>query len=84
MSTPNFDQLAEAFGIHVSVIENLYEEFLAESEVFAFESAFYGFEDYLVEEFAQAAFIFAALEGGDVVDCLEAYDTAYSALTDND
>lgn len=79
MSTPDFDQIAESFDIHVSVIENLYEEYLLEG----FEDG-YTFDDYLVEEFAQAAFIFAAIEGGDVVECLEAYDTAYSALTDND
>lgn len=83
MSTPNFDQIAEEFDIHVSVIENLYEEFISESECFNFEDD-YTFRDYLVEEFAQAAFIFAAIEGGDAVDCLEAYDTAYSVLTDND
>jgi hypothetical protein len=35
------------------------------------------FYEYLVEEFAQAAYMVAALNGGNAVDCLEAYDVTF-------
>jgi len=41
----------------------------------ALEISFY---EYLVEEFAQAAYMVAAMEGGSAVECLEAYDETYS------
>jgi hypothetical protein len=48
-------------------------------EAFGLEITFF---EYLVEEFAQAAYMLAAMEGGDAVDCLEAYDEAYSDFDD--
>jgi len=78
-TTPDFSQLAERFIVRESVIENLYEEYELEMEAFGLEITFF---EYLVEEFAQAAYMLAAMEGGDAVDCLEAYDEAYSDFDD--
>ena len=80
MSTaPDFSALAERFIVKESVIENLFEEYELEMEAFGLEISFY---EYLVEEFAQAAYMLAAMEGGDAVDCLEAYDETYSDFDD--
>lgn len=75
---PDFAAYAECFGVRESVIENLFEEYELEVESFGIEITFY---EYLVEEFAQAAYMIEALQnGGDAVDCLEAYDETYSFL----
>lgn len=80
MSTsPDFSALAERFIVKESVIENLFEEYELEMEAFGLEISFY---EYLVEEFAQAAYMVAAMEGGSAVDCLEAYDETYSDFDD--
>lgn len=79
-TTPNFTQLAEHFLVRESVIENLFEEYELEVEAFDVEITFF---EYLVEEFAQAAYMLAAVQGEDVVECLEAYDEAYSDLADD-
>lgn len=79
-TTPNFSHYAEHFNIKESVISNMYEEYEMEMELLGGE---YSFFDYLIEEFANAAFIHAAVDGGDIVDCLEAYDSAYEALADD-
>ncbi len=82
-TVPDFSALAECFAVRESVIENLFEEYELETEAFGIEITFY---EYLVEEFAQAAYMIEALQnGGDAVDCLEAYDTTYSLFDeDND
>lgn len=80
MSAPDFAQLAERFGVRESVLENLYEEYNLEVEAFGLD---YEFTDYLIEEFAQASFILAAIEGQEVVECLEAYDDTYTLLADD-
>jgi len=78
---PDFSSYAECFGVRESVIENLFEEYELETEAFGIEITFY---EYLVEEFAQASYMIEALQnGGDAVDCLEAYDATYS-LFDED
>lgn len=78
---PDFAEYAERFGIRESVVENLYEEYAMEVEAFEVEITFF---EYLVEEFAQAAYMIEAIENnGDAVDCLEAYDACYT-LFDND
>ena len=75
MSQPStIAELAEHFDVRESVIESLQEDYEIEN----------GYDDdfdltlfeYLIEQFAQAHFMFAAIDGGDVVDCLEAYDSA--------
>ena len=81
MSAPDFTQLSERFNVRESVLENLYEEYNLEVEAFGLD---YEFEDYLIEEFAQASFILTAVEGGDVVECLEAYDDTYVSLANDD
>lgn len=80
MSAPDFAQLAERFGVRESVLENLYEEYNLEVEAFGLD---YEFTDYLIEEFAQASFILAAIEGEEIVECLEAYDDTYTLLADD-
>ncbi len=80
MSAPDFAQLAERFGVRESVLENLYEEYNLEVEAFGLD---YEFTDYLIEEFAQASFILAAIEGQEIVECLEAYDDTYTLLADD-
>jgi hypothetical protein len=79
-TVPDFSALAECFAVRESVIENLFEEYEVEVEAFGIEINFY---EYLVEEFAQAAYMIEALQNnGDAVDCLEAYDAAYSLFED--
>ena len=73
-TTPDFSSLAECFDVRESVIENLFEEYEREVEAFDLDFNFY---EYLVEEFAQAAYMVAALSGDDAVDCLEAYDDTF-------
>jgi len=80
MSAPDFAQLADRFGVRESVLENLYEEYSLEVEAFGLD---YEFTDYLIEEFAQASFILAAIEGQEIVECLEAYDDTYTLLADD-
>lgn len=79
-TTPDFQQLAERFLVRESVIENLFEEYEMECEAYGFDISFYA---YLVEEFAQASYMMEALNGGDAVDCLEAYDQTYSTFDDD-
>jgi hypothetical protein len=79
-TVPDFAAYSEYFGVHESVIENLFEEYELEVEAFGIEITFH---EYLVEEFAQAAYMLEALQNGHAVDCLEAYDATYSFLEDN-
>lgn len=79
-TTPDFSSLAECFDVRESVIENLFEEYEREVEAFDLDLNFY---EYLVEEFAQAAYMVAALSGDDAVDCLEAYDETFK-IFEND
>jgi len=77
-TVPDFAAYAECLGVRESVIENLFEEYELEVEAFGIEITFY---EYLLEEFAQAAYMIEALQnGGDAVDCLEAYDETYTFL----
>lgn len=78
---PDFAEYAERFGVRESVIENLYEEYELEVECFELDTSFF---EFLVEEFAQAAYMIEAIHNnGDAVDCLEAYDVCYNTF-DND
>ena len=79
MSAPDFAEYSEIFGVRECVLENLYEDFCAEAEVSDFEIDFFA---YLVEEFANFAYLEAAINGENAVDCLEAYDRVYTALTE--
>lgn len=77
--TANLERYAEYFGMQQSVIENIYEEYEAEVERFDTDMDFF---TYMVEELSNCAFMVAALNGGNVVECLEAYDEAFSTLAD--
>jgi hypothetical protein len=74
--------LAEKLGIHISVINNYEEEWLAQQEdVGEFERE--TFIEFLSRSFAECAFLLEATEGeGNAMQCLEAYDEAYSATID--
>jgi hypothetical protein len=78
MSAPDFGIFATAFNVRESVIENLYEDYLAQYE----EDDEYcpDFEGYLVDQFATHAYLQAALEGGGIIECLEACDAVYSSF----
>lgn len=78
---PDFSEYAEKFGVRESVIENLFEEYEFEAESFGAEFTFF---EFLIEEFAQAAYMIEAISNnGAAVDCLEAYDQCYN-MFDND
>lgn len=74
---------AELFDVRESVIENLHEDYEIERELYQFECEDFTFFAFLVEQFAQAHYLFAAIDGGDVLDCLEAYDNAYDHYAPN-
>lgn len=78
-TTPDMNALANRFAVHESVIENLYEEYEFESELYAAFDAEVSFEEFLMEEFAQAHYMIEAIQKkGDAIACLEAYDTFYT------
>lgn len=67
-------EYADQFDVRESVIENMLEEYELEVEAFGIDITF---QEYLLEEFAQAHYMFRAIDGGTAVECLEAYDDAY-------
>ena len=82
MTTVNFEELAEHFGVRESIIENLYEEFEALVESGYTSDEYSDFFIYLVREFSQASFLYSAENGEDVIQCLEAYDATWDSLTE--
>ena len=83
MITANdFEMLAEHFGVRESIIENLREEFEHEVSLGYSGDEYSDFFIYLVKEFAQASFLYSAENGEDVLQCLEAYDATWDALTE--
>jgi hypothetical protein len=75
--------IADKLGIHASVVENYEEEWLAQEE----RNISYdlppteGFEEFICRVFAECAFLVEATEGGgNAMQCLEAYDEAYSTV----
>jgi hypothetical protein len=71
--------IAEKLGIHVSVVEN-YEEEWVEQNV-GLPEPDESFEEFICRTFAECAFLVQATEGGGhAMECLEAYDEAYSAV----
>ena len=69
--------IAEKLGMHISVVEN-YEEEWVEQNVGLLEPD-ESFEEFLCRTFAECAFLIQATEGeGNAMECLEAYDEAYS------
>jgi len=71
--------IAEKLGIHVSVVEN-YEEEWVDQNVHLPEPD-ESFEEFLCRTFAECAFLIQATENeGNAMECLEAYDEAYSTV----
>jgi hypothetical protein len=69
--------IAEKLGIHISVVEN-YEEEWVEQNV-GLPEPDESFEEFICRTFAECAFLVQATEGGgNAMECLEAYDEAYS------
>ena len=69
--------IAEKLGIHISVVENYEEEWVAENVGLPEPNE--SFEEFLCRTFAECAFLMTATEGeGNAMECLEAYDEAYS------
>ena len=69
--------IAGKLGIHISVVEN-YEEEWVEQNV-GLPEPDESFEEFICRTFAECAFLVQATEGGgNAMECLEAYDEAYS------
>jgi hypothetical protein len=69
--------IAEKLGMHISVVENYEEEWAAQNV--ALPEPDESFVEFLCRTFAECAFLIQATEGeGNAMDCLEAYDEAYS------
>jgi len=69
--------IADKLGIHISVVEN-YEEVWVEQNV-GLPEPDESFEEFLCRTFAECAFLIEATEAaGNAMQCLEAYDEAYS------
>ena len=81
MTDYGLELLAEHFGVRESIIENLREEFEHEVNLGYSGDEYSDFFIYLVKEFSQASFLYSAEAGEDVVECLEAYDATWDALT---
>ena len=71
--------IAEKLGIHVSVVENYEEEWAAQNVTLPEPDE--SFEEFICSTFAECAFLVQATEGGgNAMECLEAYDEAYSTV----
>jgi hypothetical protein len=69
--------IAEKLGMHISVVENYEEEWAAQNV--ALPEPDESFVEFLCRTFAECAFLIQATEGeGNAMECLEAYDEAYS------
>jgi len=82
MQANDFELLAEHFGVRETIIENLREEFEHEVSLGYSGDEYSDFFIYLVKEFSQAAFLYSAENGEDVIQCLEAYDATWDSLTE--
>lgn len=82
MTDYGLELLAEHFGVRESIIENLREEFEHEVNLGYSGDEYSDFFIYLVKEFSQASFLNSAEAGEDIVECLEAYDATWDALTE--
>ena len=69
--------IAEKLGMHISVVENYEEEWVAQNV--SLQEPDESFVEFLCRTFAECAFLIQATEGeGNAMECLEAYDEAYS------
>jgi hypothetical protein len=70
--------ISEALQIHISVIDDLEDQFNGEQE--DNPDGDETFVDFLARVFADGAYCVAALNGNPVQDCLEAYDAIYDEI----
>ena len=71
--------IAEKLGMHISVVENYEEEWVAQNV--SLPEPDESFVEFLCRTFAECAFLMTATEGeGNAMECLEAYDEAYSEV----
>ena len=82
MTTADYEALADHFGVRESIIENLHEEFEQQVANGYTADEYSDFFIYLVREFSQAAFLYSAENGEDIIECLEAFDTTWDSLTE--
>ena len=69
--------IAEKLGIHISVVENYEEEWVDQNVNLPEPDE--SFEEFICRTFAECAFLVTAVEAeGNAMECLEAYDEAYS------
>jgi len=69
--------IAKKLGMHISVVENYEEEWVAQNV--SLPEPDESFEEFICRTFAECAFLVQATEGGgNAMECLEAYDEAYS------
>jgi|TARA_Y100000592_G_scaffold44353_1_gene70407 hypothetical protein len=76
----NIARYSEYFGLHTTVVENLLEEWEIEQ---AGEHEVCSFFDYIIDELARTSYMVTAVNGGTVMECLEAYDDATSSLAED-
>lgn len=76
----NLTRYSEYFGLHLTVIENLLEEWEVQQEQ---SNDVMDFFNYIIEELARTSFMVTAVNGGNVMDCLEAYDDAIISLSED-
>jgi hypothetical protein len=71
--------IAEKLGMHISVVENYEEEWVDQNVNLPEPDE--SFEEFICRTFAECAFLVQATEGGgNAMECLEAYDEAYSTV----
>jgi len=71
--------IAEKLSLHISVVENYEEEWVAQNV--GLPEPDESFEEFLCRTYAECAFLIQATEGdGNAMECLEAYDEAYSTV----
>jgi len=76
----SIEEIADRLEIQPSVVENYYEEWSFKQDSDLSNDHYEGtFVEYMCDVFAEAAFLMNAIENkGDAVDCLEAFDEAYT------
>ena len=77
----DLQKIADTLGLHLSVVENYYEEWEFENNEFEEDHYKGSFIGYLCNVFAECAFLTEAAENGsNAMACLEAYDEAFTTV----
>jgi hypothetical protein len=72
--------IADRLGIHISVVDNYEEEWIAQQDNQDEDFISETFIDFICRTFAECAFNCEAMSGSDAMGCLEAYDETYSNI----